>query len=207
MIWTRRITISATESWSFRRTRLFRPVFGSDRYRRSVMLANWPCVSHFSCLFQGIWDSRPACGSSTRAGFGFSVAQPARRVHATKRSNDAIVRLGIRASINNGVTRLYLDATRQAISHNIANCCRRFNGRNANFSDRCPASQNKHFRVGLHALVLAKVQHHKIISAVDREDRSTNCSAKDRFSPLDRDFWTPHLCPAGLHFFCQQCLL
>src|SRR5207237_1626678 len=91
------------------------------------MLANWPCVSHFSCVFHGIWDSFLASGSSTSAGCGFCVAHAAKAMQPANSRKAEIVRLGIRASINDSITWLHLDATRQAVSQNITNSCRRFN--------------------------------------------------------------------------------
>src|SRR5437870_3535950 len=96
-------------------------------YRRSVNPLNWLCwLSHFSCLFQGICDSFFASGSSTSATF-FSVAQPIKATQAANSSKKEIVRLGIRASINDSITRLHLNATRQAVSENITNSGGRFN--------------------------------------------------------------------------------
>jgi len=106
------------------------------------MLANWPCVSHFSCLFQGIWDSFLASGSSTSASCGFCVAQAAKAMQPANSNKAEIVRLGIRASINDGITWLHLDATRQAVSKNITNSGRRFNRRNANFSNNGSLAQH-----------------------------------------------------------------
>ena len=79
-----------------------------------------------------------------------------------------IVRLGIRASINDSITRLHLDATRQAVSENIANSRRWFNRGNANFSNDGCVSQNQHFGIRLQSLAIAEIQDHKIIRLINR---------------------------------------
>ncbi len=99
-------------------------------YRRSVIFANAPpLVSHFSCLFQGIWDSGFASGSLTRPTCSFWEAQETNTVVAASKRAAAIVlfRSGIRASIDDNVSRLHLDPSCQAAGNDIADSGRRFN--------------------------------------------------------------------------------
>src|SRR2546421_3343611 len=138
------------------------------------MLANWPWVSHFSCLFQGIWDSFLASGSSTSATCGFCVAQPTRAMQPANSRKAEIVRLGIRASINDSITRLHLDATRQAVSKNITNRCRRFNRRNANFSNNGGLAQHQHFGIRLYPLAIAQIDRAEIVAFILRQHGSAD---------------------------------
>src|SRR5215475_1222902 len=128
------------------------------------MLDNWPPVSHFSCLFQGISPSAFASGSWTMA-TSFWVAHEANKPTAT--SNKAVATffscLRIRASINDNVSRLHLDATRQRAGDDIADGSRRFNGRNPNFPNKGPVPHNQHLRSRGCRKVLGQGQHEWIL--------------------------------------------
>src|SRR6202030_3501084 len=66
-------------------------IFDGSNYRRSVIFANAPpLVSHFSCLFQGIWDSGFASGSLTRPTCSFWEAQETNTVVAASKRAAAI---------------------------------------------------------------------------------------------------------------------
>src|SRR5439155_18486907 len=97
-------------------------------------------------------------GSSTRRGASFCVAQEASIAAVT--SNRAAVIFfrgsGISASINDNVSRLHLDATRQTTSNNVADSDCGFNRRNANFSNQSAVPHHEHFRIGFDALTAAK---------------------------------------------------
>jgi hypothetical protein len=92
----------------------------------------WAPVSHFSGLFHGMLDSGRASGSLINAVCGFSVAQEEKLARAALIR--AIVRQNFRrrlrfgaSSINDRISRLHLDAARQATGDNIAYGSCRFN--------------------------------------------------------------------------------
>jgi len=92
----------------------------------------WAPVSHFSGLFHGMLDSERASGSSIKAVCGFSVAQEEKLARVALRR--AIVRQSFRrrlrfgaSSINDRISRLHLDAARQATGNYIAYRSGRFN--------------------------------------------------------------------------------
>src|SRR6202022_2235034 len=111
--------------------------FGSGRrygdlekiQRWSLKFANWPPVSHFSCLFQGHADSAFASGSLTSATCSFWLAHETNMVAAASNRTAAtfLSCLRICASINDNVSRLHLDASRQSAGNDIADSGRRFN--------------------------------------------------------------------------------
>ena len=89
-------------------------------------------VSHFAGLFHGMLDSACESGSLIKAVCGFSVAQEEKLARVALRR--AIVRQSFRrrlrfgtSSINDGISRLHLDAARQAIGDDIAYGSGRFN--------------------------------------------------------------------------------
>src|ERR1041384_1730767 len=106
------------------------------------MPANWPPVSHFSCLFQGIVDAPRSSGSSTRRACDLSDAQETSTALLAHRSASGRFRIRSKmtAGINYSVSRLHLDATRQSAGHYIGDAGGRFNRRNTQLTDaRAPA--------------------------------------------------------------------
>src|ERR1051325_2117218 len=96
------------------------------------MPANWPPVSHFSCLFQGIVDAPRSSGSSTRRACDLSDAQETSTALRAHRSASVSLRISsnMTAGINYSVSRLHLDGPHQNAGHYIADAGGRFNRRN-----------------------------------------------------------------------------
>ena len=85
-------------------------------------------VSHFFGVFHGMLDSACESGSLIKAVCGFSVAQEEKMVRVAIVRQNARRRLRIGASsINDSISRLHLDAARQAVGDDIAYGSGRFN--------------------------------------------------------------------------------
>src|SRR5437867_5050429 len=132
------------------------------------MFENWPPVSHFSCLFQGIAPSGFASGSFTKATFSFWLAHETNKPAATSSKAAATFRscLRICASINDNVSRLYLDSTRQGAGDDIADGGSRFNRRNADFSNKGAVANDQHLGMRFHSVAAAEIQNHKIVGLI-----------------------------------------
>src|SRR5436309_4144805 len=104
-------------------------------------------------------DSLCSSGSLTKRGGSFCVAHETNVIVVANNRAEAMFfrSLGISASINYSISRLHLDAARQTAGDDIADSCRGFNRRNANFSNQSALPQNKHFRVRFDALASTKI--------------------------------------------------
>ena len=93
-------------------------------------------------------------------GGGSLVAQEASAVTAQE-SNTILISLarvisGIRTSINDHISGLYLDTASQAAGNNIADRGCGFNRRNPDFPDEGTAPQHQHFAVRFNSLLAAE---------------------------------------------------
>lgn len=91
------------------------------------MALYWPACSHFCCSFHGRLDSWPvlsemSCGCGLLAHEAKTNALIPRRMSRRGSERDEL-----RASINDDISRLYLDATRQAVGNDIADSGSWFN--------------------------------------------------------------------------------
>ena len=127
-------------------------------YRRSVIAWNCPPFSHGSCLFHGMADPPWSSGSLTSAVCFCAAHEVSATTNAHSKTGTTIVRsLRTCASIDYTVSRLNLDAARQAVGHDIADSSGWFNRRNANFSNQCAISQNEHFGIRFHSIARAEI--------------------------------------------------
>src|SRR5207244_12321618 len=107
------------------------------------MAWNCPPFSHGSCLFHGMADPPRSSGSLTRAVSFWDAHEVSATTNAQSKKGTTIVRsLRTCASINHTVSRLYLDAARQAVAHDIADSSGWFNWSNATFCDTRLVSQH-----------------------------------------------------------------
>ena len=87
------------------------------------------------------------------------MAQEEKAQHAAKSRAALATRnqgeLRIWSSIDDSISRLHLNATRQAIGDNITNGRGRFNRGNTNLSDESAMAENKHVGVGGETLASA----------------------------------------------------
>src|ERR1041384_47164 len=150
-----------------------------------------------------------ASGSLTNATSFFWVAQETSVLAATSSRPAEIqgLKLRIRVSIDDDVSRLHLNASRQRAGHDIADSRCRFNRRNANFSNVGAVSHNQHFGMRFDSVAAAKVKDNKIVSLVYGEHFSlhANLPMHDG-APLFFVFELSGAFGDGLHFFRKKAL-
>src|SRR5438876_6613135 len=144
-----------------------------------------------------------ASGSLTNATSFFWVAQETSVLAAASKSPAEIhgLKLRIRVSINDNVSGLHLNASRQRAGDDIADSCRRFNRRNPNFSNIGAVSYDQHFGMRLDSVAAAETEDDKIVSLVHGEHFSLHTDLPMHHgAPLLFVFDLGRALGDGLHF-------